>query len=117
MVDYLLSEDEIMVRDLARRFARERVAPVAAELDEKEEFPQDLLRDMARSDLFAISVPEEYGGTGESLFSALPRSGGIELGMPRCGHELCGVMARLGTHSHRGEPRAEAEVLAAPCSR
>lgn len=64
----MLSEDEIMVRDLARRFARERVAPVAAELDEKEEFPQDLLRDMARSDLFAISVPEEYGGTGESLF-------------------------------------------------
>lgn len=68
MVNHLLSEDEVMIRDLARRFARERVAPLAAELDEKEEFPRDLLKDMARSDLFAVSIPEEYGGTGESLF-------------------------------------------------
>jgi alkylation response protein AidB-like acyl-CoA dehydrogenase len=66
-MDYLLSEDDILVRNLARRFARERVLPVAKDLDEMEEFPRDLLDEMAASDLFAISMPEEYGGTGESL--------------------------------------------------
>jgi butyryl-CoA dehydrogenase len=57
-----------MVRNLARRVAREKVLEKAAELDEREEFPWDLLREMASSDLFAVSMPEEYGGMGGGVF-------------------------------------------------
>lgn len=53
----------MMIRRLARRFAEERIVPVRAELDEKEEFPRAILKEMARSDLFGIYIPEEYGGT------------------------------------------------------
>jgi alkylation response protein AidB-like acyl-CoA dehydrogenase len=67
-LDYFLSEDQLMIRDLARRIAEERIMPVAAELDETETFPREIMRVLAESDLFAIPVPEEYGGLGAGLF-------------------------------------------------
>lgn len=57
-----------MIRDLARRLAEEYVAPVARELDEREEFPSDLMRIFADADLFGVSIPEEYGGLGGGVF-------------------------------------------------
>jgi alkylation response protein AidB-like acyl-CoA dehydrogenase len=50
------------LRDLARRFADEEVAPRAAELDESEAFPLDIYRSLARLGLFGITVPESMGG-------------------------------------------------------
>ncbi len=63
-MDYFLTEEQQMIRDLVRQIADERVAPVAAELDEKEEFPWDIIKQLAASDLFQVFVPEEYGGMG-----------------------------------------------------
>jgi butyryl-CoA dehydrogenase len=63
-MDYLLTEEQIMIRDLARQIATEKVVPVRAELDEKEEFPWEILKVMAQSDMFGIFIPEEYGGLG-----------------------------------------------------
>ena len=62
-MDYLLSENQKMIQDLTRQIAQEKVAPQVAELDKREEFPTELMKILAQSDLFAIFVPEEYGGT------------------------------------------------------
>jgi butyryl-CoA dehydrogenase len=61
---HFLNEQQEIIRDLARRIAQEKVKPIAAELDETEEFPHEVVKALAASDLFAVSFPEEYGGLG-----------------------------------------------------
>jgi len=67
-LDYLLTEEQQMIVDTAREIADEKIVPRRAELDEKNEFPTDILQDMARADLFGIFVPEQYGGFGGGCF-------------------------------------------------
>lgn len=57
-----------MIRDLARSIAEEKIVPVRAELDEKEEFPWEIMKVLAESDLFRIFIPEEYEGLGAGVF-------------------------------------------------
>lgn len=64
-MDYFLTEDQLMIKDLVRQIAEEKVIPVRMELDEKEEFPWEIMGMLAQSDLFALFVPEEYGGLGK----------------------------------------------------
>jgi butyryl-CoA dehydrogenase len=64
-MDYFLTEEQQMIRDLARQIAEEKVVPVRAELDEKEEFPWEIMKVLAQSDLFGLFIPEEYGGLGK----------------------------------------------------
>jgi len=64
---YFLNEEQEMIRDLVKQIAQEKVTPVAAELDEKGEFPWELMKLFAESDLFALFVPEEYGGLGKGV--------------------------------------------------
>jgi butyryl-CoA dehydrogenase len=63
-MDYFLTEEQTFIRDTARQIAEERVVPARAELDEKEEFPTEIINVMAQSDLFGIFIPEDYGGLG-----------------------------------------------------
>ncbi len=65
-MDYFLSEEQIMIRDLARQVAEEKIVPVRAELDETGEFPWDIMKVLAQSDLFGLFIPEEYGGLGKA---------------------------------------------------
>lgn len=67
-MDYFLTDEQKMIVDLARKIAEERVVPVRAELDEKEEFPWKIMEDMAKADLFGIYIPEKYGGFGGGCF-------------------------------------------------
>ena len=53
-----------MIQDLARKVAVEKVLPVRAELDEKEEFPWEIMKVCAEAGLFGVSISEEYGGFG-----------------------------------------------------
>lgn len=64
MIDYGFTEEQKMVRDLARQIAEEKVKPVRAELDEKGEFPEEIIKVLAESDLYRVFIPEEYGGFG-----------------------------------------------------
>ncbi len=64
-MDYLFTEEQIMIRDLARQIAEEKIVPVRAELDETGEFPWDIMKTLAQSDLFGLFIPEEYGGLGK----------------------------------------------------
>ncbi|MFA5069523.1 MAG: acyl-CoA dehydrogenase family protein [Candidatus Omnitrophota bacterium] len=63
-MSYLFTEEQKMIRDLARRIADEKIRPVAAEYDEKEEFPWPVLKVIAESDLSGIYIEEKYGGMG-----------------------------------------------------
>lgn len=63
-MDYFLTEQQQTIKSLARRLAEERVLPVRAELDEKEEFPWAIIKDLADADMFRVFVPEEYEGLG-----------------------------------------------------
>jgi len=66
-MDYFLTEDQLMIRNLARQIAEERVVPVRQELDEREEFPSEIMKILAQSDLFALFIPEAYGGLGKGI--------------------------------------------------
>ncbi|WP_277819342.1 acyl-CoA dehydrogenase family protein [Teichococcus vastitatis] len=57
------------LRDAARRFAEEEVAPLAADLDEQERYPEELYRRLAEAGLFGVSVPEALGGAGADVLS------------------------------------------------
>ncbi|MEA2272329.1 MAG: hypothetical protein QOI98_1037, partial [Solirubrobacteraceae bacterium] len=61
---YALPPEHLEFRDTIRQIVRERVAPRAAEIDEKSEYPWDLRQLFAEHDLFGLPFEEEYGGTG-----------------------------------------------------
>jgi acyl-CoA dehydrogenase len=61
---YSLTPDQLEFRDTIRQIVRERVAPRAAEIDAKAEYPWDLRKLFAEQDLLGLPFPEEYGGTG-----------------------------------------------------
>jgi len=63
-VEYFLTEQQQVIRDLARQIAEEKIKPVRAELDESEEFPWAIVKDLADTDMFGVFIPEEYGGVG-----------------------------------------------------
>ena len=67
-MDYFLTEEQKMIRDLARKVAQEKIIPVRAELDEKQEFPTELMKICADAGLFGVCIPEEYGGFGGAVF-------------------------------------------------
>lgn len=64
-MDYFLTEDQLMIKELMRQIAEEKVIPARHELDEKEEFPWEIMKVLAQSDLFGLFIPEEYGGLGK----------------------------------------------------
>jgi alkylation response protein AidB-like acyl-CoA dehydrogenase len=63
-LEYLLTEQQKEIRNLTRTIAEEKVLPVRAELDEKEEFPWEIMEVLADAGLFGVYIPEEYGGLG-----------------------------------------------------
>jgi alkylation response protein AidB-like acyl-CoA dehydrogenase len=62
MVDFDLTKEQEMIRREVRRFAQSEIAPVADELDEREEFSSELTRKMGEIGLFGMIVPETYDG-------------------------------------------------------
>mgnify|MGYP001817803787 CR=1 FL=1 len=60
--DFGLGEDVDLLRETVRAFANDRIAPRAAEIDEKNEFPRDLWPELGELGLLGITVEEEYGG-------------------------------------------------------
>ncbi|MDQ0559875.1 alkylation response protein AidB-like acyl-CoA dehydrogenase [Rhizobium mesoamericanum] len=60
----ILSELQQQIRDLARDFARERLAPGAAARDREHRYPKDELNEMGELGMLGMLVPEEYGGSG-----------------------------------------------------
>ena len=68
-MDLLLKEEHHQVREMARRFADDVVAPRAREMDEKEEFPTEIVRQMADLGFLGLPYPEKYGGAGLDILA------------------------------------------------
>ena len=63
------AEDEAMILDVVRDLVRERVAPRAADIDDKGEFARDIYKLFAENDLLGVPFPAEYGGVGGSFLT------------------------------------------------
>jgi len=63
-VDFRFTEEQLMIQDVARRIAREKIAPSAEHFDRVGEFPLENIRTLGENGLMGIEVPAEYGGAG-----------------------------------------------------
>ena len=68
-MNFELNEEQRMIRDTVRRFAQEKVAPIAHETDETGVFPAENFKEMGKLGLLGLPVPEEYGGVGADTIS------------------------------------------------
>ena len=68
-MEYFLTEQQREIKTLIRTIAEEKVLPVRAELDEKEEFPWAIMKVLADTDMFRVYIPEEYGGLGGGILA------------------------------------------------
>ncbi|MEP3634852.1 MAG: isovaleryl-CoA dehydrogenase [Shimia thalassica] len=68
-MNFDLGEDVNAMREMVHRFAQERIKPMAAEVDQKNEFPNELWKEFGDLGLLGITTPEEYGGAGMSYLA------------------------------------------------
>lgn len=66
-MNYFLTEEQQMIKELAAKIADEKIAPVAIQYDEEGKFPHDIVKILADSDLCGVYIPEEYGGLGGGI--------------------------------------------------
>lgn len=67
LIDYPMTDEQKCLKDLCRQIAEEKIRPVSRQYDEEEKFPDEIMKVLARSDLFSICIPQEYGGIGGGL--------------------------------------------------
>jgi short/branched chain acyl-CoA dehydrogenase len=70
-MDFILSKEQEMVRNLCRVFAKNEILPVAEELDKTGQFPYEIWKKMANLGICGIPIPEEYGGGGLDWLSMI----------------------------------------------
>src|SRR6185295_15148786 len=68
-MDFELTETQALIRDTARKFAREVVAPQARKLDREEIFPKDVYPKLGELGLLGVNIPEAYGGAAAGVVS------------------------------------------------
>ncbi len=94
-MDYLLTEEQKMVRELSRKIAEEKIKPVAAKYDQTEEYPWDMIKVIADAGLFGLFIPEEYGGMTVSVLNLCIAT--EELSRACGGIAVCYAASALGT--------------------
>lgn len=107
-MDFRYTDDQLSIQSIARDFAQKRIAPIAAELDARGEFPLDTIREMGQLGLMGIEVPEEYGGAGmDTIAYALAM---IEVAAADCAHSTimsvnnslyCNGILKYGTEEQK----------------
>jgi len=65
----MLTEEQLAIQDMARRFAQEHIKPFAAQWDEKEQYPKETIAAMGQLGLLGMVVPPEWGGAGTDYVS------------------------------------------------
>ncbi len=68
-MDFELSEEQQAIQTMVREFAEREIAPVAADLDEREAFPTEIIRKLSELGLMGILLPKAYGGAGMDYIS------------------------------------------------
>ena len=94
-MDYLLSEEQKMIQELARKIAQEKIQPVAAKYDQTEEYPWEIIKVIADAGLFGLFIPEEYGGMSVGVLNLCLAT--EELSKACGGIAVCYAASALGT--------------------
>lgn len=100
---FALAEDDIAIREMAREFGAEKLAPFAVDWDEKKHFPVDALRDAAALGMGGLYVREEIGGSGLSRLQSVLVFEALSQGCPSVAAYLSihnmvlGMIDRFGT--------------------
>lgn len=68
-MEFVLTQDQQDIRAMVREFAQKEIAPRAAQIDEEDRFPRELVRKMGELGLLGIPIPEEWGGVGADFLS------------------------------------------------
>jgi butyryl-CoA dehydrogenase len=68
-MDYLLTEEQQMLKEMVSKFAQDKIAPVASENEKNHRFPEDIIKEAAELGLMGIAYPDEYGGSGMDFVS------------------------------------------------
>jgi butyryl-CoA dehydrogenase len=120
-----LSEAQTMIRDAARSFAQERLAPHAAEWDRTSSYPREAIAEMGKLGFMGMLVPEEWGGSGADHVAYALALEEIAAGDGSCStimsvHNSVGCMPiyKFGTTEQKEKflrPLAKGETLAAFC--
>ncbi|MBF0483636.1 MAG: acyl-CoA dehydrogenase family protein [Candidatus Omnitrophica bacterium] len=94
-MDYLLTDEQKMIRDLCRQITDEKIRPVAAKYDESQEFPWDVVKVMADADIGGLYIEQKYGGMGGGIMELVIAAEEFSKG---CGGiALCFAATALGT--------------------
>ncbi|MDP6589523.1 MAG: acyl-CoA dehydrogenase family protein [Alphaproteobacteria bacterium] len=122
---HFLSEEQGMIRDMARDFAARELAPNAAEWDRNGGFPDDMYRRMGELGLMGMMVPEEYGGSAtDNLAYALAMEEiaagdvGTSTAMSVNNSLVCAGLLGFGSEDQKDrflKPLAQGEMLGAFC--
>jgi hypothetical protein len=121
----ILTPEQEMIRDAVRTYARERLAPHAAEWDRNATFPREALAGLAAMGLYGVCVPERWGGAGLDHVSLALALEEIAAGDGACStiisvqnSVVCGPLAAYGTDAQRERwlvPLARGEMLGCFC--
>ena len=95
-MDYQFTEEQMMIKDLAKKIADEKIRPMAAHYDETGEFPWDIMKVIADSDLFGVYIDEAYGGLGGGVTELAIAT--EELSKACGGIAVCYAASALGTY-------------------
>lgn len=96
-MDFELTTEQLAMQKMAYEYVKKEVIPVAAEYDEKEEMPVDLIRRMVAEGFSSISIPEEYGGAGMDELT-------VCLVTEELGRGCAGIATGVGANSLAGLP-------------
>jgi alkylation response protein AidB-like acyl-CoA dehydrogenase len=121
----ILNEQQAMIREIARKFANQRLKPNSADWDRNSTFPREALAEMGRLGFLGMTVPTEWGGIGADVVSLAVALEEIAAGDAACatimsGHNSVGCMpiAMFGTTGQKERflrPMAQGTMLSAFC--
>ena len=124
-MNFALSEDQEMLREVFARFATERVKPRAAQIDEAHEFPRELFMELAELGFFGLRYPESLGGVNLDLVSycvalAEIARGSLSLAAPAAMQSVMGthflyVLGNEDIHEQLLKPAIRGEKIGAIC--
>jgi len=106
-MDFTLSEEQTLIRDMARDFAKNELAPNASDWDQRAEFPESHIRRMAELGLMGVNVPEELGGAEAGPVALSLAITEIAKGCASCAvtmsvtNMVCEVIDKFGTDAQR----------------
>ena len=122
-MNFAPTEEQLMVRDMVRKFAETEIKPIAAELDHTHRHPEEICRKLGEMGIMGVSVPTEYGGAGMDNVTYVLAMIEISKACASCGvivsvnNTLYGHPVKTFGHPEAGERSAVIYTLLGSCRR